>query len=97
MTAPEGRYGDVILTHSYGGYTRGCRCDICRAAKAAYSRARRAVANAPTRTPAINAKGRPILIAEGIRHGTRHGYEEYACRCDACRTAHNRSDKRVKR
>ncbi len=23
------------------------------------------------------------------RHGTRHGYEKYKCRCDSCRAAHN--------
>lgn len=30
-------------SHGNGGYTRGCRCDVCKSARASYSRARRSV------------------------------------------------------
>ena len=58
--------------HGYGPYTNGCRCDICRAAKAAYQANRRAAASLAT-TP----------VPDGLTHG-RAGYEEHGCRCEIC-------------
>lgn len=66
------RRGSVIRTHGYSGYSRGCRCPVCRQAKADYQAGRRAVAFLET-SP----------VVEGITHG-RFGYEERGCRCDVC-------------
>jgi DNA mismatch endonuclease (patch repair protein) len=52
---------------------QGCRCDICRAGKAAQQRALMARYK--------EAGGRGI-------HGTPYRYDT-GCRCDRCRTAHN--------
>ena len=85
-TLPDGRHceckdcarltrdGSRVSTHSYGGYTQGCRCDICRDAKAAYMRKRR-------RAASLNPASGPV---EGIKHGTLFGYQERGCRCDDC-------------
>jgi hypothetical protein len=43
------RYGYPVLTHSYGGYTRGCRCRICKDAKRDYVWDRRACGLEPDR------------------------------------------------
>lgn len=65
----------AISTHGYSGYSNGCRCQVCRDAKAAYMAGRRAAAftadNAPEQDPAVT-------------HGTRSAYEERGCRCGAC-------------
>jgi len=79
------------IPHGYGGYSRGCRCDICREAKATYMRARRKVT-----TPAQAPLG-TRFVAPLTRHGTRYGYEEKGCRCFACTTAHANSDSRYNR
>lgn len=90
--------------HGYVPYTRGCRCDVCRAAKAAYSRARRAehrqIAAKHTRSSTgkrpsnftARAPGATRYIAPIERHGTRFGYEEKGCRCFACTDARLLSD-----
>jgi hypothetical protein len=54
------------------GYSSSCRCDECRAAHAAYRRARRTwlKQHAP---------------AKQVPHGTIGGYHNYGCRCDECR------------
>ena len=69
---------NTVATHGYGGYSVGCRCDECKAAKAAYMRERRAAAyvadSAPEADPAVT-------------HGTRFAYEERGCRCDKCMAA----------
>ena len=70
-----------VRTHGYGGYTQGCKCGICRAAKAAYMAKRRA--------EALRATDKVI---EGIRHGTRYAYEERGCRCDVCMAAQVQRD-----
>lgn len=76
-----------VTIHGYGGYTNGCRCDVCTSAKAKYMRERRASARAST-----------ALLVEGITHGTQFGYEEKGCRClpctDASNKAHRESDGR---
>lgn len=61
------------MNHNYSSYTRGCRCDVCRRAKADYQRdlvARR------------RANGTPDHV-----HGTFNGYRNYGCRCDRCTEA----------
>ena len=61
-----------VTIHGYGGYTNGCRCDVCRQAKADYMRDRRATAYLEPQQPVPD-----------ITHG-RFGYEERGCRCDVC-------------
>lgn len=58
-------------------YRRGCRCDRCRSANAAYFREFRA---------SMRAQGR-------VPYGTKHGYSgyvNYGCRCEVC-TEENRA------
>ncbi len=62
------------LEHGYLAYGRGCRCNTCRAAKAAYMRQQRAT-----------RKG--LAATAGITHGTTHAYTVYGCRCHWCRQA----------
>ena len=62
----------TVWTHNYSAYANGCRCDVCRAAKADYMAARRAAAFLKTSQPAGD-----------ITHG-RAGYEEQGCRCEIC-------------
>lgn len=63
----------LVRTHDYVGYTEGCRCDTCKAAKAEYMSARRAAAAAD-----------PVAAVSGVTHGTRFAYEERGCRCQRC-------------
>lgn len=85
--------------HGYGRYSRGCRCDICKAAKAEYMRRKRRRATATARIHTIGSDGTTgsqitratalqpgaiRYIAFGVTHGTRSAYEERGCRCPAC-------------
>lgn len=58
-------------------YQQGCRCDACRGAHAADSRARR--------------QRFRQRVAEGdlsrVPHGTHAGYANHGCRCADCREA----------
>lgn len=92
----------MTAEHGYGRYTRGCRCDVCRKAKADYMRARRATARALAAKvtkrrfgdqPRI---GLPRRLARGVKHGTRFAYEEHGCRCWPCTTARSASDARYR-
>lgn len=74
--------------HGYVPYTRGCRCDVCRKAKAEYMSKRRQAA------VAAREAGGPV---GPLKHGTRYAYEERGCRCSPCSKAHAQSDKRIKR
>lgn len=56
------------------GYSRGCRCDSCRTAHAAYVRQRREVAR--------------FLPDKQIPHGSTNGYVNYRCHCTPCTEAH---------
>ena len=97
-----------MTEHGYVAYTRGCRCDVCRAAKADYMRERRAAGRANARLHTVSATGRrgqhynawlpgaTRYIAPLERHGTRAGYEEHGCRCVACTTARSLSDARYR-
>ena len=70
----------MTASHGYGRYAHGCRCDDCKAAKAAYMRDRRNRAYL-----ADSHQGAPFT------HGTRFGYEERGCRCDECYEAERTS------
>lgn len=65
--------GDVT-SHDRRGYRRGCRCEICRAANATY-------------TKQLRERRRRRLSTTPITHGT-DGYSNWGCRCDVCRQAH---------
>lgn len=77
--------------HGHSTYhNHGCRCDVCRSAASAYKQARREKARAARRTAEAEG-GR--YVAEGVTHG-ENGYDNYMCRCDVCRTAHNTASNR---
>jgi hypothetical protein len=78
-----------VATHGYGGYTNGCRCETCRAAKRQYMRDKRAKASQRRiRT------GNRRFIAEGITHGTYAGYADAQCRCYLCSAAKADQDRK---
>ena len=58
--------------HHNGYYVDGCRCDLCKAAGAAYTRMMRAKrkANIPVHD-----------------EGSRHFYANFGCRCEPCKAA----------
>ena len=68
--------------HGYVAYTHGCRCDICREAKATYQRERRR---------ALKAGG---SVPRTAQHGLRTTYVEYGCRCSHCRRASAAANRR---
>jgi hypothetical protein len=78
--------GPVSGDHGYSRYADGCRCDVCRAAKAAYMRARRAEAKANVLQDGPN-------YVPYITHGIG-GYTNHLCRCFTCRTAKREQDRR---
>lgn len=85
MSARARRNGRFISlnppgVHNYASYIAGCRCTICRAAKAEYARNYRAAA-AARRREAAEAGG--VHVAPGISHGIS-GYRDSSCRCDVC-------------
>lgn len=83
-------------SHGYVAYTRGCRCGVCRRAKADYIRERRAAARAIAQRYTRSSTGRRgtsttawaegaiRYVAIGVTHGTRYAYDERGCRCRAC-------------
>jgi hypothetical protein len=58
-------------THGRSGYEGGCRCDICKDAKAAHSKVQlvKRIVNVP--------------LAD-LKHGSYSTYQNYACRCVPC-------------
>lgn len=70
----------MIYEHGYGRYSRGCRCEVCRDAKAEYMRQRRLAAS---EVAAMQAGLGRLSRVSGITHG-RYGYEERGCRCEVC-------------
>ncbi len=70
-----------VHTHGAGGYSRGCRCDICKAGKAAYMRDKRAAA--AVRRREAQARGE-TYVASGVYHGTAASYRDASCRCERC-------------
>lgn len=69
--------------HGYSGYTNGCRCEVCREAKAAYIRGKRR--RAALRRVLAERWGL-FYVAQGIAHGIA-GYQDHQCRCEVCRLA----------
>jgi hypothetical protein len=63
-----------MAVHGLSTYTNwGCRCDVCRAAMAAYRRDRRR-----------KMGGR---VPPEVPHGRFGTYTNYGCRCEACTAA----------
>lgn len=75
--------------HGYNRYTYGCRCEVCRDAKAAYVRASRERRRRALRLVRQVGAGRNYVA--GITHGYA-GYQDYACRCDVCMAARRERD-----
>ena len=72
---PKLRPKPVAPTHGLSAYIIfGCRCRVCKDAKAAYARQLRATHAA--RPPAAT-----------VEHGTRNAYDNRCCRCQECRAA----------
>jgi hypothetical protein len=71
-----------MIEHGFTRYGYGCRCEVCRAAKAAYMRKRRAAAR--ERRVAAEAASGSRYVAPGISHGLS-GYQDHGCRCFVCR------------
>jgi hypothetical protein len=61
--------------HGYSAYSNGCRCQVCRDAKAAYMSSKRKEATASAQAG---------MSVESARHGTRVAYKDYGCRCETC-------------
>jgi hypothetical protein len=75
----------MSLAHGkHNTYSRGCRCQPCRDAHAAYVRAGRQAASQRHR-----AGHRPANITHGYS-----GYQNHYCRCEICRTARAEYDQR---
>jgi hypothetical protein len=71
----EGRSEAVVEKHGGSGYRKGCRCDVCRAAKRVYEQKAR--------------QKRMAALAAGEANFD-HGYEGYTrwgCRCQVCKEA----------
>lgn len=88
--------------HGYGPYTNGCRCDVCKAAKADYQRAKRADARAVAAqyTTPMKTSDRPVVpgrrrmrvgdlryVVAAAKHGSAASYIELGCRCIPCTDA----------
>lgn len=94
--------------HGYGKYSNGCRCEVCKAAKAAYMAKRRRFGRGIAQRWTTHTPGRPALSEPGVgryvapveSHGTRFAYEEHGCCCLPCtdaRAEHDRTRKARKR
>jgi hypothetical protein len=68
------------------GYTRGCRCDLCKAFNATYSKEWRARQPKTPRKPR-SEKGIKKVAIKPEDHGTTRAYAWFKCRCDACKKA----------
>jgi hypothetical protein len=80
VIAPHGTYA------RYSNPDHPCRCEGCRAAKAAYVREKRAAARAAATASLIDERGR--YVAPIDHHGTQYGYQEASCRCLECTHRH---------
>jgi hypothetical protein len=84
--------GGCPMRHGYIRYTKGCRCGVCREAKAAYMREKRAdLARARKHINSRPNHGRNFV--DGITHGYA-GYQDYSCRCEVCKAAKVAEDDR---
>lgn len=85
-------YAITADAHGYSGYTRGCKCPVCRAAKASYMRTRRAAARA--RSTAHTRASGIRYVAQTESHGTRYAFDELGCRCASCTPVGNAARRR---
>lgn len=76
-----------MAEHGYNAYANGCRCDVCRAAKADYMREKRATARA------LRAADDAVPY---LHHGIS-GYQDSHCRCHVCRAAKSAAVRRESR
>ena len=74
------REGRVVNHGTISTYQSGCRCAECRAANTSYGKS-------------LRHSGRPVPTH---LHGTFNAYLNYACRCDACRTAQRDHQRRYR-
>lgn len=75
------------MSHGYTAYTRGCRCEVCREAKNAYMRERRAEARQEAQRHSVGKRGDVgaiRFVADVRSHGTSYAYYERGCRCSEC-------------
>lgn len=73
--AAEERKNPSVKKHDVTGYSRGCRCDVCRAAKRSYNQ---------------EQHRKRLAAAEAGEANFEHGYDGYTrwgCRCEACKSA----------
>ena len=85
--------------HGYNRYTHGCRCEVCREAKADYQREKRAQARKIARAYTTPTDGRPVVrgrrmrsgdlryVVADAKHGSAASYVELGCRCVPCTDA----------
>lgn len=90
-----------MSNHGYGAYTNGCRCEVCRAAKADYMRERRAAAHvlAQRYTETHGSRRGPgavRFVASNVIHGSRYAYIEHGCRCFDCTDANTAAGRKYR-
>lgn len=64
-------------SHGVAGYTRGCRCDVCREANRLQAAEWRR---------SVRARVAELGLPRGVDHGL-NAYGNYGCRCDVCKAA----------
>ena len=82
--------GWIPINHGIkSSYSRGCRCDECRAANTKWQResgnVRRYRGRCFDSRTVID--GRLVALVEPERHGNRNTYNSYGCRCQPCSAA----------
>jgi hypothetical protein len=82
----------MTISHGYGRYTMGCRCQVCTTAKVAYTKRYRQ--RSRQLRDAARAQG-VEYIAQGIKHGLS-GYQAHSCRCPVCKLANADSSMRYR-
>lgn len=88
MTYSKNKPPPAWIPHGYAGYCYyGCRCEACKAAKAAYMREHRAAKRSLVANPVRPDGARYVAdLPPGASHGL-YGYQEYSCRCGVCTAA----------
>lgn len=84
-----GRRVSNVHTHNRWGYSRGCRCETCRADWAGYRREQRAERYRVRDLVESAGDGRNLVL--GITHGYG-GFQNHACRCETCLSARAERD-----
>lgn len=75
----------MSVEHGYNRYSNGCRCEVCRAAKAQRQRESRAAwSRRRDWVKTFGSGGRHYV--DGITHGYS-GYANFHCRCEVCTAA----------